>query len=285
LQTGFGGSVGSLPGGQQPLQTGFGGLVGTHPGGGQQLPQTGFGGWGNSIPGASNGSNLNNSSLPTLLQTPVTTNSYLSKQSSDPSLEFGDFQTQDEQTMKGANILQTQSTVPKKWGDVSTLVDLGGLKTNIEKKQAEDVHSGLADRQNTTAFAGLDGFGGPARPMSLGGLSGPQFQQSMMMRNSAMQAPFPGGMTPQQGNYMMPQQGGMMGQQMGLNSMQGSILGQQRGSNSMQGGVMPQQTNSMTPQGGMNSQQNSMFAPQGGFIPQQGGFGNSFSGLGSQGFF
>jgi hypothetical protein len=111
--------------------------------------------------------------------------------SSANTADFGDFQSTTSNTSgsnSGTNNAannnstaqqqqqsQQQSAVPKKWGDVASLVELGSLRTNTEKKAAEDASTGVSERQNSAAFAGLDGFGGPAA----GGLSGSAHQQPL----------------------------------------------------------------------------------------------------------
>jgi hypothetical protein len=109
--------------------------------------------------------------------------------SSANTADFGDFQSTTSNTSGSNNAAnnnttagqqqqqsqQLQSAVPKKWGDLASLVELGSLRTNTEKKAAEDASAGVSERQNSAAFAGLDGFGGPAA----GGLSGSAHQQPL----------------------------------------------------------------------------------------------------------
>mmetsp|Transcript_2406 Transcript_2406/g.3483 ORF Transcript_2406/g.3483 Transcript_2406/m.3483 type:complete len:631 (-) Transcript_2406:150-2042(-) len=148
----------------------------------------------------------------------------------DGSTEFGEFQS----TSRIADANADKLNATKKWGDVSSLVDLGGLKTNTEKKKEEDICSGLAGRQNTTAFNGLDGFGqsipmgqyNRAASMGLSSMNNQWTNNNMRHSNQTMQM-----MSPQQrmgvSNHMVGGnlQQNQMGQRMGNNGMMGQQMG------------------------------------------------------------
>jgi len=203
--------------------------------------------------------------------------------------DFGDFEGVSSHQQYSPPVQQSAppaAAVPSKWGEISGLVDLGGIKSNNELK-SKDMKSVISQQQSSEAsFAGLDGFskgvagtGGASMsykpmPMNMGGGSGMNMNMGMGMGTSTMppmsMAPRPGapgmGMGPNSGMpYGAPAQGFPGAPQM---SYGGAQQGQPYGFNQPQMGgfTQPQMGGFPNPQQMMPGQ----YPPQQQNFPQQG---------------